>query len=406
MNLSCVYPNPLSEEYKIKSSKIIKIVTGIIWSFELFLWYEQSVCFLFRRFCCILIGMNRWITDIHLSQDDSEALYYRMAFEEKGYQMRMMTHDNLLLSDAALVFCRKELFVLPAYHQSLETCVSRGIPMILVNAERLEEEQLAYLQKGTCFLVGDVSFRELDLLLHPARTEKKHPVRDKLINLLFAVLTIVFVCFLISAGMRMTPLQQQPQTKETAVETQMMERYGSCIVQVWSISTFGEDVYRGTGFLVSGDGAIVTNAHVVDHPSSTYKVVSDGLTYVAEVLASSPEKDIALMKADMHTGQYLRFAKNDPEKGESIYVIGYPGSDGKTAVSGIYDGTRVIGSEDVLYAAAYLKLKKGNSGSPVLNAKGEVTGIASAMYVFNEDIGLLIPADICLEYLKDYIFLP
>ena len=348
-----------------------------------------------RVFVGYAFGMNRWIVCLHLPQDEKEVEYYRLAFEENRYRFVEVSRDHVLICDAVLVFLRDGL--MDVYGDVIGLCVERDIPMIVVNPDGMEFDE------GIVYPVDEVSFEELDDLLHEKVVEKEKDKR--FVVFLFAAL-LFFMAFAGYVGFRLSPRDEVVDVVEVSEEEKVMNKYGGGVVQVWSIGSFGASMYRGSGFVVDNAGYVVTNAHVVDHPSSMYRLVVEGKVVNAEVVAESGELDIALLKADVALNGALRFVKDEPDGDSLVYAIGYPEDAGKTIVSGVYNGTRIVGSEGILYAIAFVRLKPGNSGSPVINEKGEVVGIASAMSVLDEEIGMVVGYDVCREYLKEYVFLP
>lgn len=344
--------------------------------------------------------MRKQIGFVYRSEDEQEISLYRQVFSKKGYR-EIRDRKELYLCDAVLFLCREDLFFDPDCRKALDTCLRRDIPVILAKAGSLPAGYEDILNNA--YDASKISFDELERDLYPPKKKTK-PEDSQLISRIFAF--VLF--FLVLAGIALIAILSPAGENSTAQDMQetILKRYENTCVQVWAIGSFDDAVYRGSGFAVSTDGYIVTNAHVIDHPSSRYKIVIKDRAYAAEVEAVYAEKDLALLKTDEHLSDILRFNSEDIKKGTDIYTIGYPENDGLTLINGAYEGTRVTFDSGITYEVISCRLKKGCSGSPVMTHDGSVIGIASAVSTDDEDTGLIIPADICIAFLQEYIFIP
>lgn len=166
------------------------------------------------------------------------------------------------------------------------------------------------------------------------------------------------------------------------------------------------EVGGGSGFLVSADGFIVTNAHVVAQENAVYTVLlNDDRTFDARVIARDRVLDIALLKIDATDLPFLSFGDSDALKlGQAVIAIGNALSEFRNSVStGVVSGLSrsiVAGSdggqnellENVIQTDA--AINPGNSGGPLLNLAGEVVGINVAVARGSENIGFALPANI------------
>lgn len=169
-----------------------------------------------------------------------------------------------------------------------------------------------------------------------------------------------------------------------------------------------QEVGGGTGFIVSQDGLVLTNKHVVLDEEAEYTVfTNDGQKYPAKVLARDPIQDIAVIKIEQ-VGELKSFPivqLGDSDKlqaGQTVIAIGNALGEFKNTVSvGVVSGlgrtiTASGGSfvetlEDVIQTDA--AINSGNSGGPLLNLKGEVIGINTAMVQQAQNIGFAIPVN-------------
>jgi serine protease Do len=171
-----------------------------------------------------------------------------------------------------------------------------------------------------------------------------------------------------------------------------------------------QEVGGGTGFLVSRDGLVVTNRHVVSDTEANYAVfTSDGTRHEVDVIARDPFVDIAVLKiqetppADGYP--YLTFGNSSILKpGQTVIAIGNALNEFRNSVSvGVVSGLSrsiVAGSgrgqverlNEVIQTDA--AINPGNSGGPLLNTDGEVIGVNVAVAQGTENIGFALPADV------------
>lgn len=166
----------------------------------------------------------------------------------------------------------------------------------------------------------------------------------------------------------------------------------------------GGSVMRGagSGFVISADGFIVTNHHVVEGATRVTVRMSDGeKTYQARVVGRDPETDIALLKVDGGSGMTaLRLGDSDVVRpGDWAIAVGNPLQFANSVTVGVVSAHgRALGLseataafEDFMQTDA--AINPGNSGGPLLNARGEVIGINTAMRAAAQNIGFATPVN-------------
>ena len=169
----------------------------------------------------------------------------------------------------------------------------------------------------------------------------------------------------------------------------------------------------GSGFIISRDGYIVTNNHVVDGADEIkVKLMENGKrekAYIAELIGTDSETDLALLKIKARRSlPYLSFGDSDRLKvGEWVMAIGNPFGLDHTVTAGIISAKgRVIGAgpyDNFLQTDA--SINPGNSGGPLLNLRGKVVGINSAIVASGQGIGFAIPSNMAknvIGQLKEY----
>ena len=138
----------------------------------------------------------------------------------------------------------------------------------------------------------------------------------------------------------------------------------------------------GSGFIISADGYVVTNNHVVSHSKTVQVTLDDERTLDAKVIGTDPKTDIALLKIkDEGSYPYVQFGKSAPEVGDWVVAIGNPFGLGGTVTAGIVSARgRDIGAgpyDDFLQIDA--PINKGNSGGPTFDVNGKVVGVNTAI---------------------------
>lgn len=166
-----------------------------------------------------------------------------------------------------------------------------------------------------------------------------------------------------------------------------------------------ETVGRGTGFFISSDGMILTNKHVVADRKIEYSIItSDGKSLPVKILAVDPFNDIAVLKTEGKNFPYLALGDSDKIKiGQTVVAIGFAlGEFKNTVTKGVVSGIgrRIVAGgggqveqlEDVIQTDA--AINRGNSGGPLLNLRGEVIGINTAISSQGQLIGFAIPINV------------
>lgn len=160
----------------------------------------------------------------------------------------------------------------------------------------------------------------------------------------------------------------------------------------------------GSGFVISRDGLVVTNYHVIEGASEV-KVHLGDRDYTAEVKGTDRATDIALLKID--AGNDLRYLElgdsNNTRVGDWVMVIGNPLNLDKTVTTGVVSAKdRSLGISDASFEnfiQTDAAINFGNSGGPVVNMRGEVVGIATAINWGAENIGFAVPVNTLKEIL-------
>ena len=165
----------------------------------------------------------------------------------------------------------------------------------------------------------------------------------------------------------------------------------------------------GSGFIMTEDGYVVTNNHVIDKADDIEVVLQNGDKYEAKVVGKDPKTDLAVLKFEPDQEiQPVKFGDSDSENlriGDWVIAIGNPFGLGYTVTAGIISAKgRSLGLgvyDDFIQTDA--SLNPGNSGGPLFNLKGEVVGVNTAIVARGQGIGFAIPIDLAefvIEQLK------
>jgi serine protease Do len=188
--------------------------------------------------------------------------------------------------------------------------------------------------------------------------------------------------------------------------------YDMAVTQVVGVNTdvqtniFGQKTARavsGSGFIVSEDGYIVTNYHVIAYAAEygydLTVMLRDGSTYPAKIIGFEKDVDLAVIKIDVSGLSPVTIGNNDDMRvGETVYAVGNPlGELDYTMTSGIVSALdRIINVDSSTRINMFqfdAAVNSGNSGGPVYNSRGEVVGIVAAKYKLTgvEGLGFAIP---------------
>jgi serine protease Do len=201
-------------------------------------------------------------------------------------------------------------------------------------------------------------------------------------------------------------------TKDVPVYEQYYETFGPwgvfSVPRVRENGTQEREVGGGSGFIVSNDGLIVTNNHVVVDEVARYSIVlTDGTIYTVDVLARDADLDVAILKINQPIEKalsYLDFGDSTKlQLGQTVVAIGNALAEFQNSISvGVVSGlSRSIVASDQWGRSEQLDqviqtdaaINPGNSGGPLLNKEGEVIGVNVATSRGADNIGFALPAE-------------
>ena len=165
----------------------------------------------------------------------------------------------------------------------------------------------------------------------------------------------------------------------------------------------------GSGFIISKDGEVLTNNHVVERADEVYVILASGVKHKAKILGRDSKLDIALLKIDVKE-KFTPLTMGDSDKiriAEDVYAIGNPFGLSHSVSKGIISAKhRSLGEgpfDDFIQTDAAINF--GNSGGPLIDDKGEVIGISTAMKARSQGLGFAIPVNLVrpvLDQLREF----
>lgn len=163
----------------------------------------------------------------------------------------------------------------------------------------------------------------------------------------------------------------------------------------------------GSGFIISADGYVVTNNHVVEKAEKLTVVMDDTTEYTAKIIGTDPKTDLALLKIDgVKDLPFVTFADKEARIGDWVVAVGNPFGLGGTVTAGIISarGRDIGGSSYGDFLQIDAAVNRGNSGGPDFNLEGQVVGVNTAIFSpngGNVGIAFAIPASTVSEIIKD-----
>ncbi|HEY5891803.1 MAG TPA: trypsin-like peptidase domain-containing protein [Chthoniobacterales bacterium] len=155
----------------------------------------------------------------------------------------------------------------------------------------------------------------------------------------------------------------------------------------------------GTGFIISKEGHVVTNNHVIDAMDAIRVQLADGRAAPATVIGADPQTDLALLKIDLPNLEPLSIGDSEAvEVGQIVFAIGNPYGLQESVSQGIISakGRTAVSDSQVEFLQTDAAVNRGNSGGPLVNIRGEVIGVNSTIFSEsggNQGIAFAIPSN-------------
>jgi serine protease Do len=182
-------------------------------------------------------------------------------------------------------------------------------------------------------------------------------------------------------------------TVNAVVHVNVKVNYTSPYIDIWDLLRGNAPQERvmegsGSGVIISADGYIVTNNHVIDKSNNIEVVLNDKRRYDARLVGTDPSTDIALLKVEADNLPYIPFGSSDDLKlGEWVLAVGNPFNLSTTVTAGIVSakgrGIGILGDNSRLGIESFIQtdaaVNRGNSGGALVNTRGELVGVNSAI---------------------------
>lgn len=223
-------------------------------------------------------------------------------------------------------------------------------------------------------------------------------------NHFFVLYLIYFIALTFCTFSMAQNFENQDQPKSILAQ-QLFEMTRPSVFQIkTALNAKAPKTSYGSGFVVSKEGLIITNYHVVSsaiQENKDYRLfMVDGEDSIpAQILAIDIIHDIALLKVERTFENFLELAVQMPSQGSKIYSIGIPMDLNMSITEGNYNGILQDGPYSHIHMAS--PLNSGMSGGPTVNKKGQVVGVNVSVVFFSQNISFSVPVEHVKDLLKE-----
>ena len=205
-------------------------------------------------------------------------------------------------------------------------------------------------------------------------------------------ITVFFVVFSFVGVVGAAHAADQPKKDIPSVE-ELVATVRPSVVTIRHVGRGGNDAGLGTGFVISSDGLIATNLHVIGEARPISVELTDGRIFdVTEIHATDRNADVAVIRIDAEGLQPLGLAASSSLRdGQEVVAIGNPHGLERSVVVGRVSGRRTIDGIEMIQLA--IPIESGNSGGPLLDRNGDVHGILTLKSQVTRNLGFAVVAD-------------
>jgi len=193
----------------------------------------------------------------------------------------------------------------------------------------------------------------------------------------------------------MTAISESPSVKVGSALVELARKVRPAVILIETFDRDNNPIGQGTGFFINEKGHLITNLHVIEGAHlATAKVISGGQYPVEGILATDVDLDIVKLLVKVNGGKtpFITPVSLLPSVGEDIMVVGNPFGLESTVSKGIVSAVRRIPAlGHILQISA--PISPGSSGSPVLNMKGQVIGVATLMLAEEQALNFAVPSE-------------
>jgi S1-C subfamily serine protease len=197
-----------------------------------------------------------------------------------------------------------------------------------------------------------------------------------------------------------------PDTEALPTNTQIMEKLGPTIVEVTAMDQNGSAYAYGSGVIVSSDGKIVTNYHVVEGATQVEIKLENDKTYPCKgMLSYDEDRDIAVLKIEASGLPQAELGDSDKViTGDRILTIGCPQGLERTMSDGLVSSIRTFDEQKYIQISA--PIDHGSSGGALIDKTGKVIGITCATIAFAQNLNFAVPINDVKNIMKTESFSP
>jgi len=198
---------------------------------------------------------------------------------------------------------------------------------------------------------------------------------------------------------------QIPSTNVNLTIPEIVQRWGESIVLLKSVNKDGQEIGLGSGIVVTKDGGIVTNYHVVESAFRVSVIFSNGKSYNSVFFVVGESSiDIAVLSIDSKDAQFSPLILGDSDNvqvGEEVTAIGNPYGWQNSLSDGLISGIREVDGLNLLQITA--PISPGSSGGALFNMKGEVIGITTIASLWGpQNLNFAIPINSFVSFIKNW----
>ena len=252
-------------------------------------------------------------------------------------------------------------------------------------------KQCHVLRVSSSFLASDVHAEIINTIAAMALFLSRNIIRKT---------TVFWVAFSFAGVVGIPHAADQSKENIPSVEELVMTVRPS-VVTIRHVGRGGNDVGLGTGFIISSDGLIATNLHVIGEARPISVELADGRIFdVTEIHATDRNADVAVIRIDAEGLQPLGLAASSSLRdGQEVVAIGNPHGLQRSVVVGRVSGRRTIDGIEMIQLA--IPIESGNSGGPLLDRNGDVHGILTLKSQVTRNLGFAVVADRVNELLEN-----
>ncbi len=198
--------------------------------------------------------------------------------------------------------------------------------------------------------------------------------------------------FILASGLSTITLAAQAPPQKRSIPTITRDALKAVVLVVASDKS-GKEIRQGSGFVISNNGKVITNYHVIERAETVVIKFSNGAFYFIDgLLAADEEKDIVVLKASGKGFPVVQLGNSERVRvGEEVIAIGSPLALEATVSNGIISAIRESEEEKGKVFQTTAPISPGSSGGPLLNLNGEVIGITTFQLARGQNLNFAIP---------------